>query len=451
MPTRILLVEDNPGDAVIFREKLNASDLDYELVHVKRLAEGLRQLADDRFDILMVDLSLPDASGLEAVVQVREASPDRPLIVLTGLDDATAAAQAKQRGAVDYLVKWYVDSVSLARYIRYAIAQYRMFPSEVAAGDYEAVAAGAAPRAVEGRVVPGPPPEPVSEPAPPPAAEVAEDPLREALVAGAVGVAVVEDGGRVVFANRVARRWVGGEQAAYPWPLAVGRQRVERRGKPLEQRAVRTTWQGRPAFLVHLQEPEPAPETRPAEEDVLAGAARTALAFIERAQRQSEWTAGLLRAVLDLHRLETERIDLQPALHDLAELAQQAAREVRSLAMQRGLAVRVTASRQKVMARVDRNVAARLLRRLVADAVQTVEREGVRLRVELEPEGAVIRAEWERDPEHTDAAAEAGLQLGQEVVERFARLLGGTCRHEEDRSGHRAVTVRLPAGSPNGE
>jgi CheY-like chemotaxis protein len=127
VPLRLLLVEDNPGDAVIFREKLGASPLAFDLVHVPRLRDGLEALEKDGpFDLLLVDLSLPDAQGIGVVRAVREAAPGLPLIVLTGLDDATVAAEAKREGATDYLVKWYMDSGSLARYIRYAVEQHRL-------------------------------------------------------------------------------------------------------------------------------------------------------------------------------------------------------------------------------------------------------------------------------------------------------------------------------------
>jgi len=124
---RLLLVEDNPGDAVIFREKLSATPLAFDLVHVLRLRDGLEALAaQGPFDLIMADLTLPDAQGVEVVRALREAAPDRPLIVLTGLDDATVAAETKRVGATDYLVKWYMDSATLARYVRYAVEQYRL-------------------------------------------------------------------------------------------------------------------------------------------------------------------------------------------------------------------------------------------------------------------------------------------------------------------------------------
>ena len=157
MPVRLLLIEDNPGDAVIFREKIRASRLDAVVVHVVRLRDALARLEDEAFDLVLVDLSLPDTQGLETVERVREAAPTLPLIVLTGLDDAATAAEAKKRGAVDYLVKWYVDSASLARYIHYAIEQYRLLGPTQATAPASRAPAPAAP-------VPEPAPA-VAEPA----------------------------------------------------------------------------------------------------------------------------------------------------------------------------------------------------------------------------------------------------------------------------------------------
>ncbi|MEM1042916.1 MAG: response regulator [Bacteroidota bacterium] len=199
--TRILLVEDNPGDAVIFRETLDGSELDYDLVHAQRLGEGLEHLGGAAFDILMVDLSLPDAQGMETVGQVRDAAPDVPLIVLTGLDDAASAAEAKRLGAVDYLVKWYVDSTSLARYIRYAIAQYEI-ERKRAADETVAEPSPAPPPAAEEPEAERPPPDPLPEPGTPePADPLAgpSTPQADGLLRGAAECALA-------FAERSERR-----------------------------------------------------------------------------------------------------------------------------------------------------------------------------------------------------------------------------------------------------
>lgn len=451
MPTRILLVEDNPGDAVIFREKLNASDLDYELVHAKRLAEGLEHVERGRFDILMVDLSLPDAQGMEAVEKVRAAAPQSPLMVLTGLDDATAAAEAKKKGAVDYLVKWYVDSLSLARYIRYAIAQYRMFEGEVPGPEGSALGGA---RSEAGRSEPeGAPPAEGPDDAGP--AEGEAGPFQAALEASTAAVLIVGEDRRVMFANEAARVWV--EQETYPWELAEGTQRIPRKGQALEQHAARTDWAGRPAFFVTLRParavprraaPKPAASEPPAPrvDETVIYAAEAALGFVTRAERQSAWMADVLRSALDLQRLAEE--DVEPDLIDVLDLANQAVREHRGLAMQRGLPLRVASERKKVIAYVDRNLARQLLRRIVVDAVQAARHDGVRLRAAVEGELSVIEAQWHEPSERQDAAEDGHTLLGRRLIERFAERCGGTFGHELDVTGRHTITVRLP-GRPD--
>ena len=449
MPTRILLVEDNPGDAVIFREKLNASDLDYELVHAKRLAEGLGKIGSDRFDILMVDLSLPDAKGMEAVEKVRAAAPDRPLVVLTGLDDATAAAEAKKMGAVDYLVKWYVDSISLARYIRYAIAQYQMFEGRVPGpeGSLAVRRARSAPEPEE--PAPGERQGEEQEPAP---RNGEAGPFRAALEASTSAVLIVGEDRRVVFANEAARAWVGKER--YPWELIEGTQRIPRKGQALEQHAARTDWGGEPAFLVTLRPakaeptraaPEPAAPEPPAPrmDETVVLAAEAALGFVTRAERQSAWMADVLRSALDLQRLAEE--DVQPDLVDVLDLANQAVREHRSLAMQRGLPLRVSSERQKVIAYVDRNLVRHLLRRIVVDAVQSARHDGVRLRAAVEGDLSLIEAQWHEPSERTEKVEDSHTLLGRRLVERFAERCGGTFEYDLDVTGRHTLSVRLPS------
>jgi signal transduction histidine kinase len=120
-PLRILLVEDSPGDARLLRELLrDAPSLRFELTHVERLEEARAKVAAEGTDVVLLDLSLPDAHGMETVTRMLEAAPEVPIIVLTGLDDETTAVKAVQAGAQDYLVKGHVEGALLGRAIRYA-------------------------------------------------------------------------------------------------------------------------------------------------------------------------------------------------------------------------------------------------------------------------------------------------------------------------------------------
>jgi diguanylate cyclase (GGDEF)-like protein/PAS domain S-box-containing protein len=118
----LLLVEDNPGDARLLREMFNEQgSRNTELTHVDSMSAAEKHLAERVFDIILLDLGLPDAQGLGALRRAHAAAPRVPLVVLTGLDDETLAAQALQEGAQDYLIKGQIEARGLLRTMRYAI------------------------------------------------------------------------------------------------------------------------------------------------------------------------------------------------------------------------------------------------------------------------------------------------------------------------------------------
>jgi diguanylate cyclase (GGDEF)-like protein/PAS domain S-box-containing protein len=119
---RLLLVEDNPGDARLLREMFNEEGSpNTQLTHVVSLGEAERYLQGQAVDVILLDLGLPDAQGLSAVRRAQAAAPRVPLVVLTGLDDESVAAQALQEGAQDYLIKGQIETRGLLRALRYAI------------------------------------------------------------------------------------------------------------------------------------------------------------------------------------------------------------------------------------------------------------------------------------------------------------------------------------------
>jgi diguanylate cyclase len=123
---RVLSVEDNPGDAILVREMLrDASPEGFVLRNADRLSAAVECLLDGAVDCVLLDLSLPDAEGLEALAQVRTVALDVPIIVLTGRSDEVLAVQAVHEGAQDYLIKGQVDARLLSRSINYAIERKR--------------------------------------------------------------------------------------------------------------------------------------------------------------------------------------------------------------------------------------------------------------------------------------------------------------------------------------
>src|ERR1700733_27854 len=118
----LLLVEDNPGDARLLREMFSENGAhNTELTHVECMSEAEKHLANRVVDIILLDLGLPDAQGLEAVRRAHAAAPSVPLVVLTGLDDDSLAGRALQEGAQDYLIKGQIETRGLLRALRYAV------------------------------------------------------------------------------------------------------------------------------------------------------------------------------------------------------------------------------------------------------------------------------------------------------------------------------------------
>lgn len=125
-PLTILLVEDNPGDARLVQELLReVTSIQFRLEQVDCLSQGLLRLSQQRFDVVLLDLSLPDSQDLETFVRLNSQVRDVPIVVITGLNDETLAVRAVQEGAQDYLVKGQLSSALLVRSIRYAIERKR--------------------------------------------------------------------------------------------------------------------------------------------------------------------------------------------------------------------------------------------------------------------------------------------------------------------------------------
>ena len=120
----ILLIEDNPEDVQTFMEALTTGASDSPGIQVAdRLSTGLERLAGASFDLVLLDLGLPDSKGLRTLAEVHARAKDIPIVVLTSSDDERLALEALQQGAQDYLVKGYVQVYPglLLRSMRYAI------------------------------------------------------------------------------------------------------------------------------------------------------------------------------------------------------------------------------------------------------------------------------------------------------------------------------------------
>jgi signal transduction histidine kinase len=124
---RVLLVEDSPADARLAREVLaEGQRYDFEVSEASTLAAALALLAQREFDVVLLDLSLPDSLGIDGVMRIRAQNDTIPIVVLTGLDDEDAAVKALQQGVQEYLVKGIESAPIMGRAIRYAIERKRI-------------------------------------------------------------------------------------------------------------------------------------------------------------------------------------------------------------------------------------------------------------------------------------------------------------------------------------
>ena len=126
-PAHILLVEDNAGDARLLRELLTETGAGrLTLTHVDRLDAAIRCLTQAAFDIILLDLSLPDSQGAETLVRMHAAAQGIPIVLVTGREDEELGLQLIQAGAQDYLVKGQTTAPLLARALKYAVERKRL-------------------------------------------------------------------------------------------------------------------------------------------------------------------------------------------------------------------------------------------------------------------------------------------------------------------------------------
>ena len=127
MPIRLLLLEDNPGDARLVQAALaDCAPGEFAVTTVERLADALARIGTEPCDALLCDLGLPDSAGLATARAIATRAPSLPLVVLTGSHNEDLGREAIHHGAQDYLVKGEADGALIARTLRYAIERKRL-------------------------------------------------------------------------------------------------------------------------------------------------------------------------------------------------------------------------------------------------------------------------------------------------------------------------------------
>jgi len=123
----ILIIENSPGDLRLITEMLDEiTTIKFYLSHVDRLSKASEYLESKTYDLILVDLILPDGYGLDTLIIVQKQNPEIPIIVLTGLDDEDLATSALHHGAQDYLVKGQFNSKLLLKSILFAVERKKI-------------------------------------------------------------------------------------------------------------------------------------------------------------------------------------------------------------------------------------------------------------------------------------------------------------------------------------
>lgn len=124
---KVLYVEDNPGDVRLIQEMLKEGGYSsFKLSSVERLAEAIKRLEKEAFDVMLLDLGLPDSQKLDTLRNINYKAADLPIVVVTGLADEMLGMEAVREGAQDYLIKGQFDGNLLIHSISYAIERKKM-------------------------------------------------------------------------------------------------------------------------------------------------------------------------------------------------------------------------------------------------------------------------------------------------------------------------------------
>ena len=122
---RILIIEDNPGDADLIKEMLSGQEArNFYLAESPDLGKAMSRLEEDIFDLILLDLNLPDSEGIESVKTLYLTFPFIPIIVLSGMAEEEVALSALEHGAQDYLIKGQISESLLLRSIRYSVERH---------------------------------------------------------------------------------------------------------------------------------------------------------------------------------------------------------------------------------------------------------------------------------------------------------------------------------------
>jgi CheY-like chemotaxis protein len=136
----ILIVEDNTGDFLLIQQMLkDMRNYELHIRHVETIKETIDAIVEQRPDVILLDLSLPDSYGIDSFTRVVTMDEHVPILILSGLNDKGIALEAVKKGAQDYLLKGEFDGTLLSKSIIYSIERKRNIELLRQSGDRKSV------------------------------------------------------------------------------------------------------------------------------------------------------------------------------------------------------------------------------------------------------------------------------------------------------------------------
>jgi two-component system, cell cycle response regulator len=126
MKIKVLVIEDDEAEYVLVNELLEGQASSFEIQWADSLGKGISFLTENKMDVVLLDLFLPDSQGLETFARLRTRFPEMPIVILSGHDDEGSALEAVRKGAHDFLVKGQVDGKRLSRVLKYALQRQEL-------------------------------------------------------------------------------------------------------------------------------------------------------------------------------------------------------------------------------------------------------------------------------------------------------------------------------------
>lgn len=124
---RILHIEDTAAEAILIHKLLEGTRLvKIDVTWVRSLTDGLKRLAEDKFDVVLTDLQLPDSYGMGTFRLVQDHALHLPIVLLTNIDEPQMSLNAIQSGAQDYLLKSRIDTSMMEDRLRFAIERHHI-------------------------------------------------------------------------------------------------------------------------------------------------------------------------------------------------------------------------------------------------------------------------------------------------------------------------------------